>query len=253
MFFYLSKILFFLLKPYLWIFTLTIIALIKKDKRLRKRFAITAGITFYFFSNAFIVDEVMRHWEIPATTNDKIIGQYDYGIVLGGMSTYDPSIQRINFQDGIDRLLQALDVYKSRKIKKIIITGGSGSIVENETHEAAYLKKYLIQIGIPENDILIDSTSRNTHENAVNTALILGVGKSKPSLLFTSASHIRRAMACFKKQGIVAIPFATNRIAGPRKFVFDHLFIPTVEALLTWELLIKEMTGYTIYFLMGYV
>ena len=54
-------------------------------------------------------------------------------------------------------------------------------------------------MGIPENDIIIENKSRNTHENAFYTAQLFeknGFSKSN-NLLITSSMHMRRAQACF--------------------------------------------------------
>jgi len=121
--------------------------------------------------------------------------------------------------------------------------------------EAQYLKNYLINIGIPEKDIFIETKSRNTHENAVFTAEALGdsVIKNSSFLLITSATHLPRATKCFFKQGIYAKPFATDRYGGPYKLKFDYYFIPNVETLSNWVVLIKEYIGLIAYTFAGYV
>ena len=73
----------------------------------------------------------------------------------------------------------------------------------NDVMEAPVLKLYLEKIGIPGYDILLESKSRNTHENAVNMKSMLD--QSFPGgkfLLISSGWHLRRATACFIKEGI---------------------------------------------------
>ncbi|MCD4679537.1 MAG: hypothetical protein K8S00_04040, partial [Bacteroidales bacterium] len=65
MFFYLSKILSFLLQPLTWIIILMLLALVNRNKKKLKRLLFIAFITLYLFSNPFIVDEVIRVWECP--------------------------------------------------------------------------------------------------------------------------------------------------------------------------------------------
>ncbi len=252
MFFILSKILFFLIKPYFWFFGLLIFSFFIKNKKRRKRLRIGVLIGIYIFSNSFFFDECMRAWEIKALP-EKCVNNYDYAIVLGGMMTYDPELQRINFNSGIDRLLQTIDLYKKEKVKKIIITGGSGSIIDKELTEADKLYNYLIRIGIPSEDLFFEAASKNTRENAVNVKQNFGNKISNSRiLLVTSAYHLRRAEACFSKVGIKTTGFATNRFAGKRKFFIDHLFLPSAETITAWEYLIKEIVGYAVYKIRGF-
>src|SRR5262249_24619321 len=155
------------------------------------------------FSNPFLLDEVMRAWEVPAYKISDIPGTYDAGIVLSGMVMYDNSIDRIQFNRRNDRLMQAVSLYKKGKIKKIFFSGGSGSLVYTYMKESEMVKKFLVEIGIPAEDILTENKSNNTRENAVFTKEVLE--KEIPHgkfLLFTSAFHMRRAVACFKKVGM---------------------------------------------------
>jgi uncharacterized SAM-binding protein YcdF (DUF218 family) len=253
MFFVLSKTLHYLLTPVLWIVALIIIALIVKKEKVKIRLFISAGILLLVFSNSFIQDEFMRWWEIDTTHKTELKTSYDYGIVLTGMISYDTKYERINFLRSTDRILQALDLYKDGTIKKIFITGGSGELLNPNFSEAEILRDYLIKIGIPENDILIESKSRNTFENACASAKLLNPQSDNETyLLITSAFHMRRSAACFKKAGFDFDVYVTDRYAGDRKFTIDHLIVPNIHALSRWTLLIHEVSGYIIYRIMGY-
>lgn len=251
MFFALSKILYFLLSPLIWAISFTAVAIFTKSKKWKKRGLIIAMAIMLFFSNSFILDEFFRMWEIPATPYENM-PVYDYGIVLGGMISYDAELKRMNCMRSIDRLVQAVYLYKKGKIRKIFISGGSGSLMDPEYKEAIYLKQYLIDIGIPASDILGETNSRNTYENAIYTAEVLNE-PDKKYLLITSAVHMRRALGCFRKQGIIAAPFSTDRFSGPRKYQFDHLFVPSIGAFSTWMVLLKEYVGYVTYAVTGYI
>ena len=58
-------------------------------------------------------------------------------------------------------------------IKKIVFTGGSGSILHQDMKEGKYAEQFLLNLGIPSADILIESESNNTRENAVFTQKLL--------------------------------------------------------------------------------
>ena len=216
---------------------------------------ISAVVIFYFFSNGFILEEVNRLWEVPATRYQDL-KTYDAGIVLGGVLEYDMQFDRIQFQRGADRLFQAVELYKTGTIKKIFFVGGSGSIEFSYLKEGMFVRRYLLTIGIPEKDIWIENESRNTHENAVNAKKILENNNYLDGkfLLITSARHMRRSLACFKKTGINITPYSVDRNASPmRRYSPDHLLIPDAEMLVKWEDIFHEWVGMLMYKIKGYV
>lgn len=252
MFFIFSKILAFLITPLLWIITLAIWAVFVKNEKLKKRMMRAALVLTLLFSNSFIFDEVVRLWEIPATPY-KDVKHYEYGVVLGGMSSFDPAMERAQFYRGVDRLIQAVELYRMGYIKKIIFTGGSGRILHPEMKEGNYINRYFLYMGIPEKDFIMETESQNTRENAVFTKTILDEKNIKGDLLLiTSAFHMRRSLGCFRKAGMAVDPYSTDRYSGPRKFEFDYMFIPNTSALNDWSNLIHEMVGYITYRISGY-
>ena len=243
MFFIISKLLSFCITPIIWVIVLLFLALFSKNKSRKKIFLIASFATLLLFSNSFILDRAMYVWEIPATPTEKL-GKYDVGIVLGGMTDYNEQLKRVQFLRSSDRLFQAIALYKKGIIKKILISGGSGSILHPDILEAALLKKYLINIGLPDSVILMEDKSKNTYQNAVFSKPILQ--KSAPNgnyLLITSGFHMRRALACFKKQGIPVSPYSTDLYSGPMKWEFDYLFVPDATALNNWNVFLHEMIG----------
>lgn len=252
MFFLLSKILEFAISPLVWVFLLLLYSVFSKNTARKRKSLIASVSILYFFSNAFILDEFMRKWEVQATPYEKV-KNYDVGIVLGGMSNFDVGFQRIQFIRSGDRLFQAIELYKTGYIKKLIIVGGSGSMVRVDEKEAEGIKIYLERIGIPQEDVVYETNSRNTYENAVETKKILAEKfPNQKYLLITSGYHMKRALACFEKQNIKTTPYSTDRYSGPRKFIFDHTFIPDKDILGIWHVLIHEWVGYITYWFAGY-
>jgi len=251
-FFTLSKLLAFIITPLVWIITLLFFSLFSKNEIRKKKCLHWALGLVLFFTNSFIFDECVRIWEIP-TTKYENLKTYDAGIILGGMISYDEEFDRLQFYRGADRLLQGIELYKRGIIKKIIFTGSSGSVLHPDKKEGAFVKRYLLTLGIPEQNFCIENESKNTHENAVFTKQLMDKEKiSGNFLLITSAFHMRRSLGCFEKAGILTTPYSTDRYSGPRKFEFDHLFIPNTFAMEDWNNLIKELVGFVIYKIMGY-
>lgn len=246
MFFVLSKILAFLTKPSTWI--LIVLCLAVFNKRTGKRFLLFGLFMFFVFTNGFIHYEISRLWEIPPIGYEKLEKKYDVAVILGGISDFDGNYNMLEFNESSDRIIHAIKLYKQGFVKKILLSGGTGTMIGLDIREAPNLKKYLIEIGIIEKDIIIEKESRNTMENAKYSALILNRDfENGKFLLVTSALHMRRALLCFEKQGIKISSFSCDFSMSERKFYFDHLFLPEAEILERWENLIHEWIGYIIY------
>ncbi|MFW5974899.1 MAG: YdcF family protein [Bacteroidota bacterium] len=253
MFFYLSKILGYFLNPTAWIF-MSLLAAVVFSGKWRKYFVIAGLVLFFVFSNNYLLKTFLGPWEKHGIR--KVENTYDVGIVLGGwIAEYDENLDRAVFKAVPDRFMQAYRLYQTGKIKKILISGGSGHYLYPQKKEAKVLRDYLRSVGVPEDDILVDASSRNTYENAVYSAEILEEHPElQDKLLITSAIHMKRAKACFDAQGISTDPFGTDRIVpGDGVLNFEILFVPDVVSFRYWHLLIHEWIGYVVYDIRGYI
>lgn len=255
MFFILSKILAFIIAPYTWLFAGLLFLLKKTWHTPFKKGVLILTVFVYLFSNSFLVDEIVRAWEYEDDGIYLKHTHYDLAVVLGGMGRVDERQQRFDFTGSGDRLFQTLDLYYKKRVDKMLISGGSGSIGNPNQREAIYIKNYLKTISVPDSSILIESNSKNTYENAVFTKHILDSLQFKGSiLLVTSSFHMRRSLAIFKKAGFQNItPYVTNKFTGKRKFEFDHCFIPNSEAITLCNMVFHEIVGYITYKFKGYL
>ncbi len=254
MFFYLSKLLTFLFSPVVWVVALLLYSFFSKTEKRAKKSRIIGLVILYLCTNSFLVDELFRAYETVTPDYDFMDTRYKAAVVLGGIGEVDVRLKKINFKTSADRLFQTLRLYKLKRIEKIIFTGGSGSIEFPEKKEGLYVYKYLREIGIPDSALIIEKTSRNTYENAVFTKQLLDSSMMKePLLLVTSAYHMPRALAVFKKAGYENLtPYVTDRYSGIRRYTFDHLFIPNPNALFQLQFLIHEWIGFVVYKIKGY-
>lgn len=253
MLFYLSKIVYIVLMPIAWIIGLSLFSVFTKNERRRKRFIITSLVLLLITSNPFLSNHAFKAFEYPLNNIDKL-DKRELGIILSGVT------QNINHIDGRtflkrggDRVTHAVYLYNRGIIKHILVTGGSGSISkEKETPEAIRIKSLLLEMGIPEKHITTETNARNTHENAINSKLIIDkkFPKSKP-ILITSAFHMARSKACFNKLGIEVTPVACNVMSKQSDCgIVD--FLPKESAMAQWELLIHESIGRLVYKILGY-
>ncbi|MDQ3051827.1 MAG: YdcF family protein [Bacteroidota bacterium] len=254
MFFYLSKILHFLIAPLTWFMMLAIVARFVKQPERKRRWWVAAFLVLIIFSNPFLANEAMQLWEMAPVNVNSIHEPYDVGILLGGsLRSYDQQIARPVYSQSVDRLLQTIALYKGGKIKKILLSGGSGSVTRPDERESEIILKVLEQTGIPASDIIIENASRNTFENAVYTADILK--KNYPSgrfLLITSSFHMRRSQASFIKTGLEITIFPVDPRAHSNIYTPENALFPHAGALLIWDALIHEWIGILTYKLAGY-
>ncbi len=176
---------------------------------------------------------------------------YEAGILLGGMSGYDKN-NRGYFGDNADRFVQAANLYHQGIIKKIIVSGGTGSLSQKEPAESFFLRTQLIANGIPDSAIIIESRSRNTYENAILSKQITdSLHLHAPFILVTSAQHMKRSVSVFKKAKFDCIAFPCDYKATPQKWGFENTVVPDISLLKIWAYLIKEMVGLGVYRLTG--
>lgn len=245
MFFIFSKLLSFLIKPTFWILTLMIAGILNNKKR--KLFLFFSLLTFLFFSNDFIFNRIVKAWEVPQISVTKFDKQYESGILLGGFSDYDYIKNKHNFKKEADRLIYTLQLYNQGIIKNIFISGGNGNLFNNNYKESETIKDFLIKNKIDSNDIKIENQSRNTKENAINSAKLLD--KKNEYILITSAIHMKRSILCFENEGLKIIPFSVDNSMSYSSNKIEYILLPRSRVLENWEDLIHEIIGYYVYIL----
>ncbi|MEO1261590.1 MAG: YdcF family protein [Bacteroidota bacterium] len=256
MFFILSKILSFLIQPFLWVVGLLLFALFSKSRSRKKKALLAAIIMIYFFGNHIIFNQVVKLWESKTITADQIVRPYKVGILLGGYSNNSilPRHDRQNFNKSGNRFFNAYELYQTGKVEKLLLTGGSGKLLDRTYLEAESMKEYLMKMGVPEEDILVDTKSRNTYENAIYSKEILEAANIRGNyLLITSAWHMRRAKACFDKAGVSYTPYSVDFLTVEDNWQIGSFLLPNPYRFSHWQLLIKEWAGMLAYKMKGYI
>jgi uncharacterized SAM-binding protein YcdF (DUF218 family) len=184
---------------------------------------------------------------VPQNSITKFDNQYEAGILLGGFSDYDYKKNKHNFKKEADRLIYTVQLYNQGIIRKIFISGGNSNLFKNNYKESETIKDFLIQNKIDSNDIIIENQSRNTKENAINSAKILD--KKNEYILITSAVHMKRSILCFKNVGLKIIPFSVDNSMSFSSNKIEYILLPRSRVLENWEELIHEIIGYYVYLL----
>ncbi|MBO2012826.1 YdcF family protein [Hymenobacter negativus] len=253
MFFLLSKLLLVLFSPGAWLLVLLIAALVARPLgRWRRRWLWAAAIVLFLGGNNGLVNLALRAWELPAVPL-ATVAPANAAVLLTGITADNAPHDRVYLSNGADRFTNALWLYRAKRVRRIIISGGTGSTDPRTVTEAAELATLLRLSGVPQRDLLLEERSRNTRENALYTKALLAQHPDiKTLVLVTSAFHERRALACFAKVGLhpAAFPadFRNTGLNGGLSF----WLVPDVDALNRWSILLHEMAGYVIYRVMGY-
>jgi uncharacterized SAM-binding protein YcdF (DUF218 family) len=200
-------------------------------------------------TNPFLLNQYARRWDIQDTNlNNQQV--YSCAIVLGGFSSEDEKGEGF-FNGSSDRFIQALKLKTTGKVSHLLITGGNSKIITGQFRESLWVRGQLRQFHIPDSSILIESTSRNTLENALfSKRELTSKGLEPPYLLITSGFHMRRSLYTFQRAGVQVLPFSSNYIAGKNKVTIDE-FVPQADVLSKWGVYIKELIGFGIYYVKG--
>ncbi|MCE9597026.1 MAG: YdcF family protein [Spirochaetia bacterium] len=254
MFFFFSKILPGLFFPYpLFLIFALLAGLRLKAGRFKKLFFIL-WFTVTLGSSYVIAAPLMRSLEsrytplsIPETP------RVDAIVVLTGMVTpLSPQKDRPEFSSAVDRILAGMDLLKNGKAPLMIVTGGSGLISQLGEPEATVLRTWLIGQGIPDTQIITESNSRNTAENASQTAAIASNRGIKKIILVTSAFHMWRSVLCFEKAGLEVVPFPVDYYI-PTEFPGIEAVFPHSAGMTVTSTALKEYAGILAYRLKGYL
>jgi uncharacterized SAM-binding protein YcdF (DUF218 family) len=226
-------------------------ALLTKKPKRRKNLLIAIVLAAFLGSNKVLVNEMALFWEPNKLENTKTRPRI--GIVLGGFAEYDVSRKRVQLSDAAERLFGAFKLLQKRTIDTLLISGGTFSISGKKIPESVYVKQYLIEMGINPGRIWIDSASKNTYENAIESGKILkNHNWSQPVYLITSALHMRRAFKTFQKADIQVVAYPVHFVSKPeRGYTLADWLIPSTEALLNFDAIVKEWVGYSVYRING--
>ncbi len=178
----------------------------------------------------------------------------DVAIVLGGaMSQPAPPRVDADLNKSFDRVLQALRIYKADLVQQILVTGGNVPWRPDIVPEAELIRSFLIDWGVPADDIRIAGQSRNTYENAQEIKMLWADDPFDSALLITSAAHMPRAMAVFQKADL-PVAAATTDIEALKGVPSTALrWLPDASSLTMTTVAVKEWLGFWAYRARGYI
>lgn len=208
---------------------------------------------------AMVIRSLERQHLPPAT-----VPQAEIIVVLGGGSRtadYPRSTPELN--EAGDRLLHAAWLYRQQAAPRILLSGGKNQLLGTaRTPEAETMAEIMTMMGVPRETLILESTSRNTYENALEIKKILDREGISEIILVTSATHMPRAYRIFTKMGLTVTAAPTDFLVTDRLWV--HLtrpeidvqlinLLPTAENLEDLSTALKEYIGLVIYWWRGWL
>ncbi len=159
-------------------------------------------------------------------------------VILGGGAEADGRFPATSLltDDSLSRLVEGIRLHRELPGSKLLLSGGPALA---SAPEAKTMAEAATELGVNHRDLVMESSSRDTEEQAEKIRDIVGKNRF---ILVTSAYHMPRAMALFQKAQMHPIaaparPCITNQKLSPRDFY------PNPRALEKSETAVHEYLG----------
>jgi len=188
----------------------------------------------------------------------------DAVLVLGG-GLLPPLAPRrgVEVADAGDRLLTGVDLIQEGKAPWLVVSGGRVSFNADDPTppEATYAASLAQKLGVPADRIVRSEGPRNTAEEAIAMGKIARERGWHSLLLVTSATHLPRATATFRRlSGLEIVPVACdfqlaarNQSGQPTAESLLLDLLPQAGALASTSSSLKELLGLLVYRLKGWL
>lgn len=168
------------------------------------------------------------------------VKKFDYIIIHGcGLAGGERMTKLLS-----NRVDKAIELYRKCKKKPMIIpSGGQGG--DEKISEAEAMRRYLLEHGIPEEQILPEDRSTTTMENLRNSKEIIdGREGGKRTALVSSNYHMYRCLSYAKKAGLrcVGVGAKVALYFWPSALIREFVAVFLTKKFLFWSLL-----GYLIF------
>lgn len=179
----------------------------------------------------------------------------DAVIVLGGgwrLSGGDFS--QLDLTPSADRLIVGIELNRSGRAPALVVGGDSVRRPEGFRVESQNIRSWLERWGIAPAEFFTLGPVANTRDEARRTRELVDQKGWKRVLLVTSALHMRRALAVFRKAGVPAEPVACDfQIERETGKSGGWCVFPNQESLTLVGLWWHEQLGWYAYRLFGYI
>lgn len=251
MFFYLSKLFWIVAQPINLIGILVLAGIVLALLRLRR-----LGIAFSFAGFAILalgawssLGAVLLHpledrFARPDPAPETVAGI----VVLGGGFEGGVNLARGGYELNAsgDRFVEAAILARRYPAARVVVTGGTGTLRLDGEGDGDTAPKLLTALGVAPERLVLETRSRNTHENALFTRALVQPQPGETWLLVTSAFHMPRSVGLFRKEGFDVVPWpADYQTAGSETFGLAE--DNAMDSLRNLSLAIREWLGLAAY------
>ena len=152
-----------------------------------------------------------------------------------GVPDFDGTGQ--NSESSTVRLVAGLRLYRALHLPMVL---SGGSVYGDKTTEASLEYRFLRACGVEEQYLIKEDRSRNTAENAKFVKQICRQRNFDKVILVTSAFHMPRSVAFFKREGVDVIPYPTDFKTSKNIRLNAFTFTPQAENLYHSSIAMKE-------------
>ena len=220
------------------------------------RRALVAVTTVYLLASIYAVP-LAASWLLTSgyhqfARNDVPPGPTALVVLGSGVETVVGWANQFAVPDDIEaeRVLETYRVYQLLNPRWVIASGGNPNGEDGYETSSVNMKRLFVQLGIPADKILLQSTSRDTHEEAVLLADMIRAIHAQHVVLVTSAVHMRRAVGAFRAARVNVVP-----AIAPDSEYFDswpHFLLPTPHGLTYSAEVAHEFLGLAYYVVRGW-
>lgn len=141
----------------------------------------------------------------------------DAVIVLGGWAAPSPwAVYGADFGGTVDRLLVAVELMRQGKAPTLVLGGGGSQRGEQIVPENQPVKAWLNAWQAVAQPIQCLPPCANTRQEALLTGALARTNGWRRVILVTSAAHLKRATAAFRKAGVEVIPVGADFVGMTR-------------------------------------
>jgi uncharacterized SAM-binding protein YcdF (DUF218 family) len=214
-----------------------------KKKRAGKIVVSSGVVLLLLFSYRPLPEMLLQplEYSFPPLSEPRDIPQARWIVVLGAGHTYGPRLPANSQLSGaaVFRLVEGIRIHKSLPGSKLILSGGT---LWGPVSEAKIMADVALALGVGRQNLILESVSKDTEDEAQLIQKIVG---NNLFVLVSSASHMPRSMALFKKLGMQPIPAPTDYGVKEREGqeVVPYTFFPRVDELEKAQTAVYEYLG----------
>jgi len=156
-------------------------------------------LAFVIFCNIWVMFSAFNR--VFSAVDD--VPQNTVGMVLGTSKNIAPDQPNLHFKY---RMEAAADLYKSGKVRHIIVSGARNSQYYNEP---ADMTKALVALGVPEDVITRDESGFRTLDSVVRASKVFGQNQYT---VITDDFHISRAVFLARRHNLDVVGFSSQKV-----------------------------------------